>query len=239
MATRVHGPTDRVAAPRAAPAYGQYLRLHREVKGSQVFKSDIREFLSGPADTVAPELLGWTLSHTTPEGTVVVRLTEVEAYLGSDDPASHAFRRRTARNDVMFGPAGHLYVYRSHGLHWCSNVVTGAHGVASAVLLRAGRVVHGQQLAGARRGSTVSKTSLARGPGCLCRALGIDDSCYGLDVVGGSTLVLEPGDVDEVARSDIRAGARVGVSRGREVPLRFWIAADPTVSAYRSRAPQP
>lgn len=94
--------------------------------------------LSLPAQEVAPDLLGWMLSSHSPDGVVTLQLTEVEAYAGLDDPASHAFRGRTPRNAVMFGPAGHAYVHRSHGLHWCLNVVTGPDGVASAVLLRAG-----------------------------------------------------------------------------------------------------
>ena len=93
-----------------------------------------RAWLARPASAVAPELLGWRLSHTTDQGTVTVELTEVEAYLGTDDPASHAFRGPTARNEVMFGVAGHLYCYLSYGMHWCCNVVTGAAGHASACI---------------------------------------------------------------------------------------------------------
>jgi DNA-3-methyladenine glycosylase len=204
---------------------------------SSVNAGEIRDLLSQSADVVAPILLGWTLSHVTAHGTVVVQLTEVEAYLGADDPASHAFRGLTPRNRVMFGPPGYLYVYRSHGLHWCSNVVTGTDGTASAVLLRAGRVVEGKGLASTRRGPRVSERSLARGPGCVCQALAVDDSCYGVDLVESSALYLRPG--DEPNGSDVRMGARVGVSRGREVPLRFWMANEPTVSAYRSRPPRP
>ncbi len=101
--------------------------------------------------TVAPDLLGRVLVTERPEGSVAVRLTEVEAYHGPEDPASHAFRGRTSRTAVMFGPAGHLYVYFVYGMHWCANLVTGPDGEASAVLLRAGEVVAGHELAGARR----------------------------------------------------------------------------------------
>ncbi len=108
---------------------------------------ELRGLLSHPAAEVAPALLGWRLSHTTDEGTVTVALSEVEAYMGADDPASHAYRGPTPRNVVMFGQAGRLYTYLSYGMHWCCNVVTGVDGHASAVLLRAGRVVEGADLA--------------------------------------------------------------------------------------------
>ena len=100
---------------------------------------------------VAPDLLGRVVVHDTPEGTVAVRLTEVEAYAGPRDPGSHAFRGRTPRNGVMFGPGGHVYVYFSYGMHWCMNLVCGAEGDPSAVLLRAGEVVTGLELAQRRR----------------------------------------------------------------------------------------
>jgi DNA-3-methyladenine glycosylase len=105
------------------------------------------ELLARPSLEVAPALLGAVLRHRTPEGVVAVRLTEVEAYAGADDPGSHAFRGMTRRNDVMFGPAGRLYVYFTYGMHHCCNVVVGPEGTASAVLLRAGQVVEGHELA--------------------------------------------------------------------------------------------
>lgn len=196
--------------------------------------SAVRELLAGPAPEVAPLLLGWTLTHESPAGTVVVTLTEVEAYLGPDDPASHAFSGRTDRNQVMFGPAGHLYVYRSHGLHWCCNVVTGAEGQPSAVLLRAGRVVAGVELAQSRRGEGVATVRLARGPGCLCQALGIDRTHDGADLTTGSHLRLTPGTARPVT---VEQGPRVGVSRAHDRPWRFWVHGEQTVSAYR-RSPR-
>ncbi len=135
--------------------------------------TDARTMLARPGPEVAADLLGWRLSHQTDRGTVAVVLTEVEAYDGPDDPASHAWRGRTPRNAVMFGPPGFLYVYFSYGMHWCANVVAGPDGTATAVLLRAGRVVEGHDLARERRGPRVADRSLARGPACLTQALGI------------------------------------------------------------------
>lgn len=195
----------------------------------------MREALARAAVELAPRLLGWRLTHRSPDGPVSVLLTEVEAYEGEQDPASHAYRGPTDRNRVMFGEAGHLYVYRSHGLHWCCNVVTGTPGHASALLLRAGRVVEGVELATARRAGVVFDR-LARGPGCLTQALGIDGDHDGTDLLTSPRLELaapDPGRTDLVVRS----GPRVGVSRAAEEPWRFWVDGDPTVSAYR-RSPR-
>lgn len=195
----------------------------------------LRAWLARPASEVAPELLGWRLSHTTAEDTVTVELTEVEAYLGQDDPASHAFRGPTARNSVMFGHAGHLYTYLSYGMHWCCNVVTGVDGHASAVLLRAGRVVEGTDLARSRRGPRVRDTGLARGPGCLGQALGLGREHNGADLLGDGELRLRP--PTEHTPVEVRSGHRVGVTLAHDVPWRFWVDGDPTVSAYK-RSPR-
>jgi DNA-3-methyladenine glycosylase len=184
---------------------------------------------------VAPELLGWTLSHTTDEGTVAVELTEVEAYMGPDDPASHAYRGPTPRNVVMFGKAGHLYTYFSYGMHWCCNVVTGPDGHASAVLLRAGRVVEGADLARQRRGERVKDSSLARGPGCLGQALGLHRDHNGADLLADGPVRLQPGEV--LGPDRVASGHRVGVSLAHDVPWRFWVQGDITVSAYK-RSPR-
>ncbi len=162
---------------------------------------------------------------------MTVEITEVEAYDGATDPASHAFRGRTARNWVMFGEPGHLYVYFSYGMHWCANIVTGVDGHGSGVLLRAGRVIDGVELARARRGPRVTDRGLARGPACLAQALGIDKSHLGSDVLGGSEITLTQG--RRVADTDIAAGPRVGVRLSADVPWRFWIRGDVTVSAYK------
>lgn len=198
-------------------------------------RDGIRAWLARPASEVAPELLGWRLSHTTPEGTVTVVLTEVEAYLGEDDPASHAYRGPTPRNRVMFGHGGHLYTYLSYGMHWCCNVVTGVDGHASAVLLRAGRVVEGTELARSRRGERVRDVALARGPGCLGQALGLGRDHNGADLLAGGHLVLHP--PAGPAPAEVRSGHRVGVRLAHDVPWRFWVADEPTVSAYK-RSPR-
>lgn len=187
--------------------------------------------LAHPAEEVAPRLLGAVLTHETPEGTVAIAITETEAYSGTTDPASHAYRGRTTRNAVMFGPAGHMYVYRSHGLHWCANIVTGKDGIASAVLIRAGRVVEGEELARRRRGSTVETPRLARGPGNFCQALGITAEHDGANLLKGSPVALSDG--EQVPADLIRIGPRVGVSKAHDWQHRFYLAGDPTVSAYR------
>jgi DNA-3-methyladenine glycosylase len=187
--------------------------------------------LAHPAEEVAPKLLGAILTHETPEGTVSITITETEAYSGSADPASHAYRGRTPRNAVMFGPAGHLYVYRSHGLHWCANVVTGADGIATAVLIRAGRVIEGEDLARERRGGKVESPRLARGPGNFCQALGITAEHNGTDLLTGASVALSEG--EPVPAALIRVGPRVGVSKAHDWQHRFYLAGDPTVSAYR------
>ncbi|OUZ09783.1 3-methyladenine DNA glycosylase [Aeromicrobium sp. PE09-221] len=160
---------------------------------------------------------------------VTVRITEVEAYGGVTDPASHAYTR-TARSEIMYGPPWRLYVYRIHG-HHCANIVTGPSEEAAAVLLRAGEVVDGQELACERRGE-VPHEALGRGPGNLCRALGITMADLDIDVRVGPSVVLAP-KVDDVSVSE---GPRVGVRRAADRPWRFWITGDPTVSTYRRHA---
>ncbi len=184
--------------------------------------------LAGPVLEVAPRLLGSRLRA----GGVTVRLTEVEAYAGQSDPGSHAFRGRTARTSVMFGPPGHAYVYFTYGMHWCLNVVTGTDGTASAVLLRAGEVVGGLELARERRPGAADR-DLCRGPARLTRALGVTGEHGGLDLLApGSPLRLELGRAP--APDLVRTGPRVGVAGdGAAAPWRFWLAGEQTVSPYR------
>lgn len=194
--------------------------------------ADLAALLSGPVLEVAPRLLGAELRR----GDVRVRLTEVEAYDGAEDPGSHAYRGPTPRNVTMFGPPGHLYVYFIYGMHHCCNVVCGPDGRASAVLLRAGEVVAGEEQVRRRRGATAPHRDLARGPARLCSALGIDRSLDGADLSGPElqlTVAPEPVPAEQVAH-----GPRVGLREAGDRPWRFWVAGDPTVSAYRPAAPR-
>jgi DNA-3-methyladenine glycosylase len=194
---------------------------------------------------VAPALLGCVLEHSTADGLVAVSLSEVEAYLAGVDPASHAYRGMTARNAVMFGPPGHAYVYFTYGMHFCVNVVCGPPGVAEAVLLRAGRVIAGEELARRRRGFDPARSprDLARGPARLCQALAIDRAQDGADLcdpVGGLRMRAAAVDARPPGEQgpQIDVGPRVGVSKAADLPWRFWLARDPTVSVYRPSVPR-
>jgi DNA-3-methyladenine glycosylase len=191
-----------------------------------------RSFYNRPVLEVARDLLGAVVLH----GEVAVRLSEVEAYAGGHDPASHAFRGKTPRNAVMFGPAGHVYVYFTYGMHFCMNLVAGPDGHASAVLLRAGEVVAGADVAGGRRPG-VRPSELARGPARLTRTLAIDRALNGVDVTSPhSPLQVRRG--SPVSDDVVRWGPRVGVSSAQEVPWRCWVDGDPTVSPYRPHVPK-
>jgi DNA-3-methyladenine glycosylase len=190
------------------------------------------EDLLGPVDAVAPALLGCWVVTDRPVGTVAVRLTEVEAYSGEgEDPASHAHRGPTPRAEIMFGPPGRLYVYFSYGVHWCANVVVGPPGRGAAVLLRAGEVVVGEDVARSRRPAARAVRDLARGPARLTQALGIGPDDRGADLLAaGSPVRLHRGP----APAAVSAGPRVGISRATELPWRFWAAGDPAVSVFRA-----
>ncbi|HEV2781866.1 MAG TPA: DNA-3-methyladenine glycosylase [Actinophytocola sp.] len=191
-----------------------------------------REDLAVDPVDAARFLLGCVLESALPEGVVQVRLTEVEAYRGGDDPASHCYRGRTARNEVMFGPAGHLYVYFVYGMHFCANVVALTDGVPGAVLLRAGEVVSGLDVAMRRRPGARSATELAKGPARLTGVLGLDRRHNGVDLTEpGSPIRLLAG--APVAGHEIGVGPRVGVAVAMDVPWRFWLDGSPTVSTYR------
>ncbi|NUO59368.1 MAG: DNA-3-methyladenine glycosylase [Hamadaea sp.] len=194
-------------------------------------------FLSAPASAIpetAKRLLGWEVSANG----VTVRLTEVEAYAGTgEDAASHAHRGPTPRTQVMFGPAGRAYVYFVFGMHWCLNVVCGPEGEASAVLLRAGEVIGGVDVARERRGDAPAR-ELARGPARLVKTLGIGPDANGTSMVDGSgPLRLSPPS-RPVPPDAVEAGPRVGVAGAHDIPWRFWISGDPTVSAYRRHSPR-
>lgn len=210
-----------------------------------------------PALEVAPRLLGGRLSLDSEEGRVTLRITEVEAYHGVGapgpyDPGSHARKRRTERNASMFGPPAHAYVYFSYGMHFALNLVCSPEGEASGVLIRAGEIIEGEQLARERRhakrsssrssmsAATVPSSRLARGPGNVAAALGITRGAHdGLSLEAAPfglelpAFVTGGGEIHE----SISQGPRVGVAGeagGPKFPWRFWVAGDPTVSAFRA-----
>ncbi|GAT71812.1 3-methyladenine DNA glycosylase [Microbacterium sp. HM58-2] len=208
-----------------------------------------RDDLRGLPAEVAPRLLGGELRTVLGGSEVRLRLTEVEAYHGHGtgpvpDPGSHARMGRTARNATMWGEPGHLYVYLSHGIHSCVNVVCGPDGQAGGVLLRAGEVLSGLEAAASRRGRALPLTAaerrdLARGPGRFGQASGLRHPLHdGVDAITGAEwhgaraeLLLR-----EEPVADIATGPRVGVAgmAGTDAfPWRFWIAGDPTVSPFR------
>ena len=208
-----------------------------------------REFFARPSLAVAPDLLGCVISHETADGRVAVMLTEVEAYAGESDPASHAYHGRTARNAVMFGPPGHVYVYFTYGMPFCMNLVCQADHGAAAVRLRAGRVIDGVPLAAARRSARAPgaagagrpgrrEADLARGPARLCEALGVDRSQDGADAADPASPLRALAAPERVPAGAISRGPRVGVSQAADVPWRFWITGDPAVSPYRAYAPR-
>jgi DNA-3-methyladenine glycosylase len=182
----------------------------------------------------ARRLLGCELVADTPDGEVRVRVVEVEAYRGADDPGSHCYRGQTRRNAVMWGPAGHLYVYFVYGMHFCANVVCLSDGVAGAVLLRAGEVLSDPGVAHVRRPTARGRDAeLARGPARLCTLLGLDREHNGVDVLDPSSPVrLETG--EPVPDADVRTGPRVGVAAGQQRPWRFWVAGSPAVTPYKA-----
>jgi len=192
-----------------------------------------RSRLARPAVVVAPRLLGAVIVSDVGDARVAIRLSEVEAYEGQDDPASHAFRGLTPRTAVMFGPAGHLYCYFTYGMHWCANVVCGVDGVAAAVLLRAGEVVDGIDVARSRRPAARKDTELARGPARLATCLGLAAAQNGLDLCDPASPVrLES--VPSRRPALVASGPRVGISAATELTWRFWRPDDPTVSPFKA-----
>jgi DNA-3-methyladenine glycosylase len=190
-----------------------------------------RSFYRRPAPVVAPELLGRVLVRTLPSGErLTARIVECEAYQ-QDDPASHSYRGLRPRTAVMFGPPGHLYVYRSYGVHWCMNVVTGDEGEGSAVLLRAAEPLQGiDRMRRTRR--TKDVRLLCAGPGRLTQALGVSVSQNGADLVRGDDLALTTG--TPVPEDRIRVATRIGLTVAREQPWRFFEANSRFVSRGRT-----
>lgn len=199
-----------------------------------------RSFFDRPVLEVAPELLGRHLIRTGAEGRIALRITEVEAYAGEADPGSHAYRGRTQRNASMFGPPGHAYVYFIYGMWFSLNLVCGPENHASGVLLRAGEVLTGHDVARERRPKARKDVELAKGPARLATALDVDRRLNGTDLCSPDeeaplrVLEGEPAPVDAV-----RSGPRTGVGgEGAMHPWRYWIDEDPTVSPYRPHQPR-
>ncbi|MCX5370897.1 MULTISPECIES: DNA-3-methyladenine glycosylase [unclassified Streptomyces] len=198
-----------------------------------------RTFFDRPVLEVAQDLLGRHLVRTAPDGPITLRLTEVEAYDGPNDPGSHAYRGPTARNGVMFGPPGHVYVYFTYGMWHCMNLVCGPDGTAGAVLLRAGEIVEGAESARKRRLSARNDKELAKGPARLATALDVDRALDGTDACATGDTPLRILTGTPVTSDQVRSGPRTGVSGDGAVhPWRYWVADDPTVSPYRAHVPR-
>jgi DNA-3-methyladenine glycosylase len=194
-----------------------------------------RRFYTRDARELAPLLLNKILVTGAGTTRVAARIVEVEAYAGSEDPASHAFRGPTARNQTMFGPPGHLYVYFTYGMHWCANVVAGTDGVATAVLLRAATPLDGVERMRSRRTAARRDRDLCSGPARLTQAFGITGIDDGADLLRGPFRIVDDG-VDPPARigESTRIGLRTG--RGDEHRWRWFVLDDPNVSRTPARS---
>lgn len=174
--------------------------------------------------TVAKELLGKYLVRANSDGNIVARIIEVEAYGGSDDPASHAYKGITERNRVMFGEPGHAYVYFTYGMHFCLNVKAGHRGIPGAVLIRAVEIIDGLELAGRNR-KTASSSELSNGPGKLTKAMNITKAHNGLDLVQSDQLYIY--ESKENGSLEILTSSRIGIKTAKEKLWRFYINNDP------------
>lgn len=178
-----------------------------------------RSFYAQNAITVAQKLLGTHLVHQSPQGKVVGKIIETESYLGIEDSASHSFKGKTKRNEVMFGPPGFAYIYFTYGMHYCFNVVTGKKGIGEAVLIRSLEPVMGIELMKQRR-KTENIYNLCSGPAKLVQAMGITLHLNGSDLVSGPLQIYsEPYDKE----LEIISSSRIGISTAQELPLRFYI----------------
>jgi DNA-3-methyladenine glycosylase len=184
-----------------------------------------RRFFRRDPVELAPLLLNKVLVA----GRCAVRVVEVEAYRGADDPGSHAFRGPTPRNQTMFGPAGHLYVYFTYGMHYCMNIVASEVGEGNAVLLRAGEPLDGIEHMRAARGPRVRDRDLCRGPGRLCQALGIDRAHDGADLLTGDRGIRLADDGTPPPDPPLIT-TRIGLSIATELPWRFLVPKSPWVS---------
>jgi DNA-3-methyladenine glycosylase len=191
-----------------------------------------RRFYAGDSLEVGPLLLNKLLVR----GSRVGRIVEVEAYRGSDDPASHAFKGETARNAIMFGPPGHLYVYFTYGMHWCANAVCGPEGIGVAVLLRALAPVSGLPAMRRARPSGTPELQLTNGPAKLCQAFGISRPQDGADLVTGAQ-GLTICDDGVPPPSEPGVSGRIGIRQAADRPWRWWVPGDPYVSGGRPARP--
>lgn len=180
----------------------------------------------GSALTAAPALLGWKFIHDSPEGLTSGYIVETEAYMATD-AASHSFRGPTPRTQIMFGSPGYLYVYFTYGMHHCVNIVTGPKGSGEAVLIRAVQAVSGTELMRQRRGNKPDD-QLTNGPAKFAQAFGINRKHNGEFVIGDGEFRLLPG----LKLADIVQTTRIGISREKEKPWRFYIAGNPYVSRH-------
>ncbi|MBS4030095.1 MAG: DNA-3-methyladenine glycosylase [Clostridiales bacterium] len=183
------------------------------------------KFYRRPTPEIARTLLGKVLVHHTVEGITAGRIVETEAYLFRDDPACHAARGRTRRNDAMFGPPGTAYVYLIYGMYYCFNVVTATEGEGEAVLIRALEPLQGLALMAARRGCD-NERLLASGPGRLCQAMALHSGHNGVDLATEPLYLAE----DSYLAGEIITATRIGISVGAELPLRFYLAGNRFVS---------
>ena len=194
-----------------------------------------RSFYARDSRAVAPELLGKVLVSDHPEqGRIAIRIVEVEAYAGTEDPGSHGYRGPTPRNATMFGPPGHLYVYFTYGMHWCANVVCGEEGWSSAVLLRGGAPLDGIEAIRARRPAARRDRDLCSGPARLAQALGLTREHDGDDLVGGPLRIVDDG-VPPPERPGVSVRVGLAPGKGDEHPWRWYVEGDPNVS--RARVP--
>lgn len=195
-----------------------------------------RAFYERDALTVARDLIGCLFVHDSPQGTMSVRLVEVEAYRGEQDPGSHGFRGETPRTKTMFGPPGHLYVYFTYGMHWCANIVCGPAGVCEAVLLRAGEPHEGIEIMRANRARIADDRLLASGPARLTKAMGISKPQDGASLLrGGSFYCAEDAHTASFRNGDVSQTPRVGLAAGRgdEIPWRYVVPGHPYASRKR------
>jgi DNA-3-methyladenine glycosylase len=188
-----------------------------------------RRFYDRDALDVAPELLNKVIVSTEDKERVVARLVEVEAYRGADDPGSHSYRGRTARNATMFGRPGALYVYFTYGMHWCANAVCGPGLQPHAVLLRAVAPIEGLDLMRVRRPKARRDRDLCSGPAKLAQAFALDRAHDGIDLTRGAIRIVDDGTPPPTAPG---VSTRIGLSPGKgdEFPWRFYVTGDPNLS---------